>query len=219
MLGFIQDNFPLCSNIKVLNKKLIEILKIMEVIRKKQTEDDQRSNLVWLDMEMSGLNPNTCRILEIAVIVTDKNLDPLDEGKEFVLKQADYFLDKMDDWNQTTHKKSGLIEKVKQSSFSENIVEETLIKYLETFVPAKVSPLCGNSIHQDRRFLRLYMPKLDAYFSYRNIDVSTVKELCKRWKPKTVKNFTKKGAHTAMADTVESIGELKFYRKNFFMDG
>ena len=177
---------------------------------------NQKDNLVWLDMEMSGLDPNTCRILEIAIIVTDRDLNLLHEGLEFVLKQSDYFLDKMDDWNKTTHKKSGLIDKVKISSLNEQVVEDRILNYLCQFVPAKTSPLCGNSIHQDRRFLRLYMPRLDAYFSYRNVDVSTIKELCKRWSPQVLKNFSKKGAHTAMADTLESITELKFYRKNFF---
>jgi len=176
----------------------------------------QKDNLVWLDMEMSGLDPNTCRILEIAIIVTDRDLNLLHEGIEFVLKQSDYFLDKMDDWNKTTHKKSGLIDKVKTSSLDEYLVEDRILNYLYQFVPAGTSPLCGNSIHQDRRFLRLYMPRLDAYFSYRNIDVSTIKELCKRWSPQVAKTFSKKGAHTAMADTIESITELKFYRKNFF---
>ena len=176
----------------------------------------RKDNLVWLDMEMSGLDPHTCRILEIAIIVTDRDLNPLDDGVEFVLKQSDYFLNKMDDWNKTTHKKSGLIDKVKISSLVEESVEARILDYLSKFVPARTSPLCGNSIHQDRRFLRLYMPKLDAYFSYRNVDVSTIKELCKRWSPDIVKNFSKKGAHTAMADTLESINELKFYRENFF---
>ena len=176
----------------------------------------QKDNLVWLDMEMSGLDPNTCRILEIAIIVTDRDLNLLHEGIEFVLKQSDYFLDKMDDWNKTTHNKSGLIDKVKTSSLDEYLVEDRILNYLHQFVPAGTSPLCGNSIHQDRRFLRLYMPRLDAYFSYRNVDVSTIKELCKRWSPQVAKTFSKKGAHTAMADTLESITELKFYRKNFF---
>ena len=192
-------------------------------ISKKNYEDkdvnvnlNQRENLVWLDMEMSGLDPNTCRILEIAIIVTDRDLNPLDGGIEFVLKQSDYFLNKMDDWNKTTHKKSGLVDKVKIAVLTEQEVESKVLEYLGQFVPAGASPLCGNSIHQDRRFLRLYMPKLDAYFSYRNVDVSTIKELCKRWSPNIVKNFTKKGAHTAMADTLESITELKFYRENFF---
>ena len=155
-------------------------------ISKKNSEDkgvdqenpnlNQKDNLVWLDMEMSGLDPNTCRILEIAIIVTDRDLNPLHKGVEFVLKQSDYFLDKMDDWNKTTHKNSGLIDKVKISSLDEQVVEERILDYLPQFVPAEASPLCGNSIHQDRRFLRLYMPRLDAYFSYRNVDVSTIKE-------------------------------------------
>ena len=195
-------------------------------ISKKNSEDkgvdqenpnlNQKDNLVWLDMEMSGLDPNTCRILEIAIIVTDRDLNPLHKGVEFVLKQSDYFLDKMDDWNKTTHTNSGLIDKVKISSLDEQVVEERVLDYLRQFVPVGASPLCGNSIHQDRRFLRLYMPRLEAYFSYRNVDVSTIKELCKRWSPQVVKNFSKKGAHTAMADTLESINELKFYQKNFF---
>ena len=187
-----------------------------EGIDQENTSLRQKDNLVWLDMEMSGLNPNTCRILEIAIIVTDRDLNLLHEGIEFVLKQSDYFLDKMDDWNKTTHNKSGLIDKVKTSSLDEYLVEDRILNYLYQFVPAGTSPLCGNSIHQDRRFLRLYMPRLDAYFSYRNVDVSTIKELCKRWSPQIAKNFSKKGAHTAMADTLESITELKFYRKNFF---
>ena len=186
------------------------------LVSQEKGNSNKRDNLVWLDMEMSGLDPNTCRILEIAIIVTDRDLNPLHEGIEFVLKQSDYFLNKMDDWNKSTHKKSGLIDKVKISSLAEPVVEAKILEYLCQFVPARASPLCGNSIHQDRRFLRLYMPKLDAYFSYRNVDVSTIKELCKRWSPNVVKNFSKKGAHTAMADTLESITELKYYRENFF---
>ncbi len=179
--------------------------------------DEKKSkNIVWLDMEMSGLNPNSCRILEIAIIVTNENLEMVDEGIEIVIHQTDEHLLTMDEWNQTTHSKSGLVEKVKASEISELVGEKLLLSYLEKLVTKGASPLCGNSIHQDRRFLRLYMPKLDSYFSYRNIDVSTIKELCKRWHPKISKGFTKKGAHTAMADTIESIEELRYYRKIFF---
>jgi len=179
-------------------------------------DDEKSKNLVWLDMEMSGLNPKSCRILEIAVIVTNENLDIIDEGIEIVIHQSDEHLSTMDEWNQTTHSKSGLVDRVKSSKITELAGEKILLDYLGNYVPKGASPLCGNSIHQDRRFLRLYMPNLDSYFSYRNIDVSTIKELCKRWHPKISKGFTKKGAHTAMADTVESIEELRYYKNSFF---
>ena len=180
-----------------------------------KSENKAAENLVWLDMEMSGLEPKICRILELALVVTNQELELIDGGLEFVVHQTDNHLETMDEWNQSTHSKTGLVPKVRLSSLSEFDVEKRVLSYLEDRVPKGVSPLCGSSIHQDRRFLRTYMPNLDAYFSYRNIDVSTVKELCKRWNPALTKGFVKKGAHSAMADVLESIEELKYYRANF----
>ena len=172
-------------------------------------------NLVWLDCEMTGLEPETDRLLEIAVIVTDPHLGQRIEGPVFVIHQSDAQLDKMDAWNKGTHGKSGLIDKVKASTVTEAEAEAALIAFLAQYVPAGVSPMCGNTIGQDRRFLVKYMPKLEAFFHYRNLDVSTLKELAKRWKPEVAESFKKQQKHTALADVNESIEELAHYREYF----
>jgi oligoribonuclease len=169
-------------------------------------------NLVWLDCEMTGLDPDHDRIIEIAVIVTDAHLTQRIEGPVLVIHQTDALLDGMDKWNKGTHGKSGLIDKVKSSSTSEEEAEKELISFLGKYVPKSGSPMCGNTIGQDRRFLAKYMPKLEAFFHYRNLDVSTLKELAKRWAPEVHKSFKKKQRHTALADVHESIDELEHYR-------
>ncbi|CAM8649671.1 Orn Oligoribonuclease (3'-_5' exoribonuclease) [Comamonadaceae bacterium] len=172
-------------------------------------------NLVWLDCEMTGLEPETDRLLEIAVIVTDPHLGQRVEGPVFVIHQSYAQLDKMDAWNKGTHGKSGLIDKVKASTVTEAEAEAALITFLSQYVPAGASPMCGNTIGQDRRFLVKYMPKLEAFFHYRNLDVSTLKELAKRWKPEVADSFKKQQKHTALADVNESIEELAHYREHF----
>ena len=172
-------------------------------------------NLVWLDCEMTGLNPEHERIIEIAVIVTDAHLTQRIEGPVLVIHQSDALLDKMDKWNKSTHGKSGLIDKVKASTVVEEEAEKVLLQFLSHYVPKSGTPMCGNSIGQDRRFLARYMPKLEAFFHYRNLDVSTLKELSKRWAPGVYKSFKKKQRHTALADVHESIDELEHYRTHF----
>ena len=169
-------------------------------------------NLVWLDCEMTGLDPETERLLEIAVVVTGPNLEPRVEGPVFVIHQTDALLDRMDAWNKGTHGRSGLIDKVKASTVTEEQAQEQIIAFLSRYVPRGASPLCGNTISQDRRFLVKYMPKLEAFFHYRNLDVSTLKELAKRWKPAVYDSFKKHQKHTALADVHESIDELAHYR-------
>ena len=175
-------------------------------------------NLVWVDMEMTGLDPDNDLIIEIAVIVTDSNLNVLAEGPVFAIHQSDEALDKMDSWNKGTHGRSGLIERVKASTVTEAEAEATLIDFLKLHVPAGKAPMCGNSICQDRRFMVRGMPKLEAFFHYRNLDVSTLKELCKRWKPEIATGFKKHQKHTALADIVESIEELRYYREHFIKE-
>ena len=172
-------------------------------------------NLVWLDMEMTGLDPENDRIIEVAVVVTDSELNILGEGPVFAIHQSDEALDGMDAWNKGTHGRSGLIERVKASTVTEAQAETALIEFLKAYVPAGKSPMCGNSICQDRRFMARGMPKLEAFFHYRNLDVSTLKELCKRWKPELASGFKKHQKHTAMADIIESIEELRYYREHF----
>jgi oligoribonuclease len=172
-------------------------------------------NLVWLDCEMTGLNPEHDRIIEIAVIVTDANLTQRIEGPVLVIHQSDALLDGMDKWNKGTHGKSGLIDKVKASALTEEDAEKELLAFLIRYVPKGSVPMCGNSIGQDRRFLVKYMPKLEIFFHYRNLDVSTLKELAKRWRPDVYKSFKKKQRHTALADVHESIDELVHYREHF----
>ncbi len=171
-------------------------------------------NLVWLDCEMTGLNPDIDRVIEIAVIVTGPNLECRTEGPVLVIHQSDVQLDKMDAWNKGTHGKSGLIAKVRSSTTTEEQAEAELIAFLKQYVPANGSPMCGNSIGQDRRFLVKYMPRLEAFFHYRNLDVSTLKELAKRWSPAVYANFKKQQRHTALADVHESIDELEYYRQH-----
>ena len=173
------------------------------------------SYLIWIDMEMSGLNPDADRVLEVAIVVTDSQLVTVAEAPVKIVHQADAVLDRMDSWNRSTHKKTGLIDKVKAARQSEAEVEVELIAFLARYLPENTSPMCGNSICQDRRFLARYMPKLEAFFHYRNLDVSTLKELAKRWKPGIVAGMTKHGKHEALADIYESIEELKYYRENF----
>ncbi len=177
----------------------------------------KNDRLVWVDMEMSGLLPETDRILEIAMIVTDGDLNIVAEGPVLVVHQEDAVLDRMDAWNKGTHGKSGLIDKVKASTLTEAEVEAECLAFLKQHVKSSISPMCGNTIHQDRRFMNRYMPKLEAYFHYRNIDVSTIKELCKRWQPEIAKGFSKQQAHTALADIIESVEELRYYREKLFI--
>lgn len=166
-------------------------------------------------MEMSGLDPEVCRVLEVAVVITDKDLNTVAEGPVLVIHQADAVLDAMDAWNKNTHGRSGLIDKVKASTLTEDQACVQMIDFLADYIPKGVSPLCGNSVHQDRRFMVRYMPTFEAYFHYRNLDVSTLKELASRWAPEVKKSFVKKTMHTALADVYESIDELKHYRDHF----
>ncbi len=171
--------------------------------------------LIWLDMEMTGLDPDNDKIIEMAVVVTNNNLEIVAESAVWVVHQEDAVLDAMDDWNKKTHGKSGLIGKVKASTLTEGDIEGQCLEFLKRHVPAGKSPMCGNSICQDRRFMARYMPKLETYFHYRNLDVSTLKELCKRWQPEIAKGVKKGGKHEALADIYESIEELKYYRAHF----
>jgi oligoribonuclease len=171
-------------------------------------------NLVWIDCEMSGLDPEKERLLEIAVVITGPHLQPRIEGPVLVIHQSPELLGKMDAWNKGTHGKSGLIDKVKASSLSEEQAEQVLLDFISRYVPKSASPLCGNTISQDRRFLVKYMPKLEAWLHYRNLDVSTLKELAKRWKPEVYNGFKKAQSHTALADVHESIEELVYYREH-----
>jgi oligoribonuclease len=172
-------------------------------------------NLVWIDCEMTGLDPEKERLLEIAVIVTGPHLTPRIEGPVLVIHQSDELLNKMDAWNKGTHGKSGLIDKVKASITSEADAQEQILTFLKKYLPKGASPLCGNTISQDRRFLVKFMPQLEAFFHYRNLDVSTLKELSRRWKPEVYSSFKKQQKHTALADVHESIDELAHYREHF----
>ncbi len=173
------------------------------------------NNLIWLDMEMTGLDPDRDRVIELAMIVTDARLETLAESPVWTVHQSDAVLDAMDDWNKKTHGRSGLIERVRASITDEAAVAAEAMAFITEWVGKRVSPMCGNSICQDRRFMARYMPQLEEYFHYRNLDVSTLKELCRRWKPEVAKGFEKKVDHTAMADIRESIAELRYYRDNF----
>ena len=172
-------------------------------------------NLVWLDCEMTGLNPEHDRIIEIAVVVTGPRLEPRIEGPVLVIHQSDEQLAGMDAWNRGTHGKSGLVDKVKASGLSEQVAQKMILDFLIAYLPKKASPMCGNSIGQDRRFLAKYMPELESFFHYRNLDVSTLKELAKRWRPEVYNAFKKQQRHTALADVQESIDEMVYYRENF----
>jgi oligoribonuclease len=171
--------------------------------------------LIWLDMEMTGLVPETDRIIEVAMVITDNDLNTVAEAPTLVVHQPDSVLDAMDNWNKSTHGKSGLIDRIKVSTLNEAQVEEQFLAFLKEHVPVRTSPMCGNSICQDRRFMARWMPKLEDYFHYRNLDVSTLKELAKRWKPEVAQGIKKHGKHEALADIYESIEEMKHYRDNF----
>jgi oligoribonuclease len=173
------------------------------------------THLIWIDMEMSGLNPDVERVLEVAIVVTASNLDIVAQAPVAVVHQEAALLDAMDAWNKSTHAKSGLIDRVKASTLNEAAVEDLMLAFLQQHVPSGMSPMCGNSVHQDRRFLARYLPRLEAWFHYRNLDVSTLKELAKRWRPELAGGFTKHGKHEALADIQESIEELRYYREHF----
>ncbi|PRE26293.1 oligoribonuclease [Burkholderia multivorans] len=174
-------------------------------------------NLVWLDMEMTGLDPDNDRIIEIAVVVTNSTLEIAVEGPVLAIHQSDETLAKMDDWNKSTHGRSGLIDRVRASTVTEAEAAAQLQAFLAQYVPPGKSPMCGNSICQDRRFMARWMPELERFFHYRNLDVSTLKELCRRWQPAIYKGFQKRAMHTALADIHESIDELKYYRQHFLI--
>lgn len=176
----------------------------------------RNENLVWIDLEMTGLEPDVDRIIEIATIITDADLNILAEGPVLAVHQPDSVLAQMDEWCTNTHGASGLTQRVKDSQISEAEAERQTIEFIANYVDKGVSPLCGNSIGQDRRFLVKYMKDLEAFFHYRNLDVSTVKELAKRWKPEVASSFKKQGVHLALDDIRESIGELQHYREHFF---
>jgi oligoribonuclease len=173
------------------------------------------NHLAWLDMEMTGLDPDRDRIIEIAIVVTDSQLATVAEAPVLAIHQPDAVLDGMDDWNKSTHRKSGLVDRVRASTLSVAAAEEQMLAFLAGYIPAKTSPMCGNSICQDRRFLARGMPRLEAYFHYRNLDVSTLKELARRWRPDLARGVVKQGKHEALADIYESIEELKYYREHF----
>ncbi|HTT36258.1 MAG TPA: oligoribonuclease [Burkholderiales bacterium] len=172
------------------------------------------SHLIWIDMEMTGLVPETDRIIEVALVITDQNLVLVAEGPVRAVHQSAAILDAMDSWNKATHSRSGLVDRVKASPLSESDVEAQMLAFLTDYVPQRASPMCGNSVCQDRRFLARHMPALEAYFHYRNLDVSTLKELARRWRPELMSGITKQGKHEALADIYESIEELKYYREH-----
>ena len=176
---------------------------------------NQNLNLIWIDLEMTGLDPQKERIIEIATVVTDSELNVLAEGPSIAINQSNQLIQAMDQWNTNQHGKSGLTERVLNSTVTEAQAESTTLEFLKQWVPEGMSPMCGNSIGQDRRFLVRYMPELANYFHYRNLDVSTLKELVKRWKPELMNGFNKKGSHLAMDDIHDSIAELAYYRKVF----
>lgn len=177
---------------------------------------DKSKTLIWIDMEMTGLEPDTDRIIEIATLVTDADLNIIAEGPVLAVHQSEQALAAMDDWNQRTHGESGLIKRVRASTTGDAEAERLTLEFLAQYVDPRSSPMCGNSIHQDRRFMVRYMPALEKFFHYRNLDVSTVKELARRWRPELPAGFVKKGTHQALDDIHESINELKYYREHFF---
>ena len=199
-------------------RKASGAIRVCENVRPILNEIDMpqdASRLIWIDMEMTGLKPDSDRIIEIALVITDGELNTVAEAPVWVVHQAAEVLDAMDSWNQGTHGRSGLIDRVKASTAIEAEVEAAALAFLAEHVPAKASPMCGNSICQDRRFLARHMPLLEDYFHYRNLDVSTLKELVRRWKPDLMKGVPKEGKHEALADVHESIMELKYYRREF----
>jgi oligoribonuclease len=173
------------------------------------------TSLIWIDMEMSGLDPDREKVLEVAIVITDAQLNTVAEAPVLVVYQPEPVLASMDTWNTSTHTKSGLVERVRASKLDEAEVERRMLEFLQEYVPPSTSPMCGNSVHQDRRFLSRHMPALEAYFLYRNLDVSTLKELARRWRPSLLAGIVKTGKHEALADIHESIGELKYYREHF----
>lgn len=175
---------------------------------------DRKDNLIWIDLEMTGLNPDTDRIIEIATIVTDKQLETLAEGPVIAVHQPDEMLDAMDEWNTSHHNASGLVDRVRASSHDDDSAAAETLAFLREHVDAGMSPMCGNSICQDRRFLWRYMPELEAFFHYRNLDVSTLKELARRWAPELLGGFSKENKHLALDDIRESIQELRYYREH-----
>jgi oligoribonuclease len=187
----------------------------MEIMTRGTQLASNQDNLIWLDMEMSGLLPDTDRILELAAVVTDAQLNVIAESPVLVVHQSDVVLDGMDAWNKGTHGRSGLIDKVKASTLDEEAATDAMLAFLKEHVPAGKSPMCGNSICQDRRFMARYMPRLEAFFHYRNLDVSVFKELSRRWRPDIYAGFKKASRHEALADIYESIDELKYYREHF----
>ncbi|WP_293266828.1 oligoribonuclease [Neptunomonas sp.] len=178
----------------------------------------RKDNLIWIDLEMTGLDPDTDYIIEIATIVTDANLNVLAEGPSLVIHQPEMVMDNMNEWCVKQHGKSGLTQRVHESNVTEREAEQQTIAFIAEYVDKGASPICGNSIGQDRRFLHRYMPELENYFHYRNLDVSTIKELARRWKPELLSNFKKQGSHLAMDDIRDSIAELQHYRANFFRE-
>jgi oligoribonuclease len=174
--------------------------------------------LIWIDMEMTGLKPETDRIIEVALVVTDNRLETVAQAPVWAVHVPDAVLDGMDAWNKGTHARSGLIDRVRASSLGDPETQAAALAFLREYVPAKASPMCGNSICQDRRFLARWMPQLEDWFHYRNLDVSTLKELCRRWKPDLMKGVAKEGKHEALADVYESISELRYYRETLFRD-
>lgn len=177
---------------------------------------DKSKTLIWIDMEMTGLEPETDRIIEVATLITDAELNILAEGPVLAVHQSDTALAAMDEWNQRTHGESGLVERVRRSKLDDAEAERQTLEFLRQYADSGSSPMCGNSVHQDRRFMVRYMPHLEAFFHYRNLDVSTVKELARRWRPELPGGFDKKGTHQAMDDIRDSVNELKYYREHFF---
>jgi len=173
------------------------------------------TSLIWIDMEMSGLDPDSNKVLEVAIVITDAHLNTVAEAPVLVVHQPDSVLNSMDAWNTSTHGRSGLTDRVRSSTLNEAQVESMMVDFLAQYVPAATSPMCGNSVHQDRRFLARHMPKLEAYFLYRNLDVSTLKELARRWRPELLSGIVKAGKHEALADIHESIGGLRYCREHF----
>jgi oligoribonuclease len=173
------------------------------------------ANLIWIDMEMSGLDPDRDKVLEVAIVITNVHLDVVAEAPVLIVHQPDSVLNTMDSWNTSTHARTGLTERVRASSTTEAQAEQRMLEFVSEHVPPSTSPMCGNSVHQDRRFLARYMPRLESYFLYRNLDVSTLKELARRWRPSLLDALVKAGKHEALADIHESIDELKYYREHF----